>query len=222
MSVFKVIIIDDHPLIIRAYKEAVEEVFHDSDRKPIYYTFDSIKGVMDELQSTIFQDVDLAFLDIRLPPSRVHDIYSGEDLGALFREKFPKMPILISTTFNDNFRMHSIIKNIDPDGFVVKSDLTLNVLINAVNSIVNDPPYYSSTVLKMLRKEMGQEYYLDQIDRKILYELSLGTKMKDMPDLVPLSIAGIEKRKRNLKIILDVEGKGDRGLIAAAKEKGFI
>ena len=65
-------------------------------------------------------------------------------------------------------------------------------------------------------------YLLDDIDRRILYELSIGTKTKDLPALVPLSLTGIEKRKRLLKQIFDIDSTDDRELILAAKEKGFI
>jgi hypothetical protein len=56
----------------------------------------------------------------------------------------------------------------------------------------------------------------------MLYELSLGTRMKDLPNIVPLSIAGIEKRKRILKEVFDVEDQGDKALIMKARELGFI
>ena len=46
--------------------------------------------------------------------------------------------------------------------------------------------------------------------------------MKDLPNIVPLSIAGIEKRKRILKQVFDVEDQGDKALILRAKELGFI
>ena len=63
---------------------------------------------------------------------------------------------------------------------------------------------------------------LDEYDRKILYELSIGTRMKDLPNLLPLSIAGIEKRKRNLKRMFNVKKLDDRQLMISAKEKGFL
>jgi hypothetical protein len=37
-----------------------------------------------------------------------------------------------------------------------------------------------------------------------------------------LSIAAIERRKRILKEVFDVVGKGDRELLRVAEEKGFI
>ena len=46
--------------------------------------------------------------------------------------------------------------------------------------------------------------------------------MKDLSEIVHLSIPGIEKRKRHLKQIFDINGPDDRDLILIAKEKGFI
>jgi hypothetical protein len=46
--------------------------------------------------------------------------------------------------------------------------------------------------------------------------------MKELPNILPLSIAGIEKRKRQLKKIFDVSSLEDKQLIIVAKEKGFI
>jgi hypothetical protein len=46
--------------------------------------------------------------------------------------------------------------------------------------------------------------------------------MKDLPKLMPLSIAAIEKRKRNLKHMFNVKKMDDRQLMVSAREKGFI
>jgi hypothetical protein len=77
-------------------------------------------------------------------------------------------------------------------------------------------------VLQTIRNEMLNDLLLDKIDRRLLYELSIGTKTKDLPMMLPLSIAGVEKRKRNLKSIFDVSDLEDKELIAKAREKGFI
>ena len=77
-------------------------------------------------------------------------------------------------------------------------------------------------MIKLLRDQVVNEFILDHYDRKILYELSVGTRMKDLPKLLPLSIAAIEKRKRNLKLMFNVRKLDDRQLMVSAKEKGFI
>ena len=77
-------------------------------------------------------------------------------------------------------------------------------------------------MIKLLRKQISSDYLLDKIDRQLLHELSIGTKMKDLPDVLPMSIAGIERRKRQLKEMFNVEDCEDRELILKAKEMGFI
>jgi len=143
-------------------------------------------------------------------------------LGLKINELLPEAKIIVSTTFNDNYSVHSIFKNINPDGFLVKNDITPVELVQAIKEVLNDPPYYSKTIMKLLRNEVSNDYLLDDIDRRILHELSIGTKTKDLPVLVPLSLAGIEKRKRLLKQIFDIDGSDDRELILISKEKGFI
>lgn len=216
-----VLIVDDHPLIAKAYRETLEIVFADRSEELKIIECYNIDQTLELMENKKFDEVDLVFLDIRLPKSSDGSFISGEDLGIKIRENYD-CKILISTTFNDNYRIYSIFKSIDPDGFMIKNDLTEKELFLAINGMFDGNPYYSKTVLQLMRMELNQDYYLDEIDRQLLYEISLGTKMKNLPNILPLSIAGIEKRKRNLKILFDVENSGDKGLILAAKEKGFI
>jgi DNA-binding NarL/FixJ family response regulator len=111
---------------------------------------------------------------------------------------------------------------LNPDGLLIKNDITANELVNAITLVLENPPYCSSSVSQTIRNEMLNDLLLDKIDRRLLYELSIGTKTKDLPEILPLSIAGVEKRKRNLKSIFNVSNLDDKDLIAIAREKGFI
>lgn len=222
---YEVLIIDDHPLISEAYKSA----FLYLSKQDKSYSFsidiahncdDAIKAIDAYAKSE--NDLDIVFLDISLPPSTDGKILSGEDLGLKINELMPETKIIVSTTFNDNYRIHSIFKNINPDGFLIKNDITPQELVTAIKEVVNEPPYYSKTVVKLLRKQISNEFLLDDIDRKILYEISIGTKNKDLPSAVPLSTPAIDKRKRHLKQIFNIQSSDDRELILVAKEKGFI
>ena len=222
---YNALIIDDHPLISEAYKSAFS--FLENQEKDVSFHIstanccDTANVLIEEFSSTN-QNIDIIFLDISLPPSKDGKLLSGEDLGLLINDKLPNSKIIISTTFNDNYRVHSILKNINPDGFLVKNDITPVELVMAIKEVLSEPPYYSKTVMKMLRDQVMNDYFLDDLDRRILYELSMGTKMKDMPNLVPLSFAAIEKRKRVIRKMLDVSSSEDRELILTAKEKGFL
>ena len=56
---------------------------------------------------------------------------------------------------------HSILKSLNPDGFLIKSDISPKELIDTIDTILNDPPYYSKTVIKHLRKQVVGGYFLD-------------------------------------------------------------
>jgi len=222
---YNALIIDDHPLISEAYKSAF--LFYQKRNESVSFTIsvchdcDSASNKIDEFASND-QDLDIVFLDISLPPSKDGKILSGEDLGLKINQDLPNTKIIVSTSFNDNYRIHSIFKNINPDGFLVKNDITPKELIQAIDEVLLDPPYYSKTVLKLLRKEVSSEYIVDNLDRKILYELSIGTMVKDMPNMIPLSLAGIKKRKNHLRKVMGTHSMNDQELIFIAKEKGFI
>ncbi len=222
---YHALLIDDHPLIAEAYKSAFKYI--ESQNKEISFSIqtaidcDSAYAILKEFASSS-TNLDVVFLDMRLPPSKDNTILSGEDLGIQINKILPETKIIVSTTFNDNYRVHSILKNINPLGFLVKNDLTPQELVIAIQNVLNDSPYYSKTVMKLVRNEVSNDYLLDDIDRKIMYELSIGTKTKDLPKIVSLSMPAIEKRKRQLKAIFSIESSDDRDLILTAREKGFI
>lgn len=219
-----VLIIDDHPIIASAYESALESFVTQNAtynfKITSIYNLDEAQLLLDN--PNFVENIDLVFLDMRLPASSDGSLVSGEDLGNQIKTKQPGARIIVSTTFNDNYRLHNILQSINPEGFLVKNDINHKELLSAVENVLAGSPYYSKTVLNLLRKQVGSDIFLDEVDRKMLYELSIGSKLKDLTDLLPLSVAGIEKRRRNLKKIFGISGAEDRELVKVAKEKGFL
>lgn len=220
----KVLIIDDHPLICDSYRNALQQVMNENqDIQMQIESAENCDTAKEKIMNSWTNDSwDLVFLDIRLPASKDRRLLSGEDLGEMIRENHPLAKIIVATTFNDNYRIQNIFKSLNPEGFLIKNDLDPKELVSAIIKIMQGGVHYSQTVSNLMRIKMHRNINIDKIDRQILFELSLGTKMKDLPNIVPLSIAGIEKRKRILKEIFDVEDQGDKALILKARELGFI
>lgn len=222
---YSVLIIEDHPLTSLAYKNALEHLSdndEDLNFKPIHIVNncdDAHERILDAAKMNTRQ---IFFLDIQLPALGKGNLLSGEDLGIVIRELIPDAIIIVATMLTDNFRISNIIKSMDPEAFLIKNDLNPQVLLEAIKEVIRTPPYYSISILNSMRKQILMRDMIDATDRKIIYELSNGCKTKDLPTLVPMSMAGIEKRKRVLKEIFGVKNLDDRALISAAKEKGFI
>ncbi|MDO5981429.1 response regulator transcription factor [Flavivirga spongiicola] len=224
MSPYRVLLIDDHPLITNVYKRTLQTIA--KLNKTLKFNIDVAHScdmaIFKINEATKNKPFDIVFLDIGLPASQDNKILGGEDLGILIRKQFKKIKIIVSTSYDDSYMISCILKNVNPEAYVTKGDLTIDILTETIKTVVLDPPYYSKTVMKILRKQSANDFVIDNIDRKILYELSNGTKMNELPQVLPLSIAALERRKRILKDVFNVEGKGDRDLLQLAHEKGFI
>ncbi|TJY37406.1 response regulator [Pontimicrobium aquaticum] len=223
-SMNNVLIIDDHPLIVNAYKDGLLHLskLEEALKFNIESACDCDEAISLILKSQATNGYDLIFLDIQLPPSKDKKILSGEDLGVKIRKLTPNTRIIVSTTYTNNYRLYNIFKTVDPDGFLVKTDLTNDMLMDAIKTVIKYPPYYCKTISKLIRKEMSSKLILDKVDRDILYQLSIGTRTKDLPKFIPLSKPGIEGRKRHLRKIFNVENKNDGELIKAARNSGFL
>lgn len=219
----KILMIDDHPMIIEGYQNTL--LFTKKENQELSI---DIANNCDE--AIIFMDksvanglpYDMLFVDISLPPSSDGKMSSGEDLAEYARKVLPDAKIVILTMFNESFRIHNIMKNIDPEGFLIKSDLTSSELASAFQAVLNNPPFYSGTVNSFIRKSITSDIVIDDRNRKILHLLSQGIKTKSLASHLDISLSAVEKRKKQLKEIFSVEDGKDETLLKEARDKGFI
>lgn len=218
MKRIKVLLVDDHPLILEGYKNVLKK---NSSFQFIIETANDLNSAYSNLENASSQ-YDLVCLDMNIPADESLDMISGEDLALYIRNTYPTIKIIVMTMSDDNFRLFNILKTINPEGFLIKKDIKPNHLSTAFTDVLENKSYYSHTVTNLLRKQIQSELILDSNDRKILYFLSKGLKTKDLPKEIPLSLAAIEKRKRIMKEAFHVEVKSDLALVNKAKDIGFL
>ena len=221
-QVINILMVDDHPIIIEGYQNTLMATKNDNQTLNIDTANDCDTADMLMRKAARERPYDVLFFDISLPASSDGSLASGEDLAKLSRQLMPKAKVVILTMFNESYRIHNIIKNISPDGFLIKSDLTSSELAEAFQHILVSPPYYSSTVNQFLSKLIVNEIQIDETNRKILHLLSRGIKTRSLTEHIDLSMSSIEKRKKQLKeLFLITDGK-DETLISEARKKGFL
>ena len=221
----KILMVDDHPVIIEAYKNILAST--DFEDKYIF-TIDTAINCDTAISKINFSvnsgHYDVLFLDIQLPPSTDGTIISGEDLAVYGKKMLPEAKIIILTTFNDSHRINNILKTANPDALLIKDDLTSKELLIALKTIMNNFPYYSTTVSKFFRNQSNNygESVLDEVNKKIIFYLAQGIKTKDLPDHVHLSLSAIEKRKAEIVNIFQLEKSSVEDILKEAKKRGFI
>ncbi|WP_339623163.1 DNA-binding response regulator [uncultured Winogradskyella sp.] len=217
-----ILMVDDHPIIIEGYQNVLMATKEDNQTLHIdtANNCDTAQLMIDRASKGIHYDV--CFFDISLPPSSDGKYASGEDLALFAKKVLPNTKIVILTMFNESFRIHNIIKEINPDGFLIKSDLTSMELADAFQQILFYPPYYSSTVNNYVKKTIRSEIYVDDVNRKILHLLAQGIKTKNLNEYISLSTSALEKRKKQLKLLFSITDGKDETLLKEAREKGYL
>ncbi|UII80105.1 response regulator [Flagellimonas sp. CMM7] len=215
-----ILIIDDHPITIRGYKLILEnQKIALSNEVQGATNCDQVIEIMNVPEELFF---DVVLLDISLPASKDKQVTSGEDLGFLIRKKYPKTKIIVHTGLNYVQRISNIFNTLKPEGFLIKSDISANVLKIAVNKVLQNGTYYSEKIKDLLYPEDFEKIYIDSSNRKILYHLSQGYRMKDLPEHIQLSMPTIERRKKRIKALLGVPNGNTKDLLEVARKKGFI
>ena len=145
-----------------------------------------------------------------------------EELVQQLKRNSPTTKIVYILNNICNFRINLLLKRINPDGLIIRNEVDSNELRAAFQSILNNSTFYSRTILHQMRRIITNDLSLDSNDELILLYLSHGIKNKDLPNYIPLSIGGIERRKRILKETFRVKGNDDKTLIKKAKQFGLI
>ncbi|WP_281540347.1 histidine kinase [Maribacter aestuarii] len=222
MKTVRILAVDDHEMTTLGYKYILEDQeFSDITVKvDIAKSFDQGKEKIEFSAKSLRYDIIL--LDIQLFPSESKDPRSGVDLGLLAREVVPKSKIVFMSSFSDNYRINNIFQTVDPEGYMVKSEIDELSLKAMVETVVRQPPYYTAGALAAIRRRMSNDIILDKQDEKILYHLYKGINTRDIAPLIASTNTTVETRKRQLKSIFGVKNGNDMALIEQAKKRGFL
>ena len=145
------------------------------------------------------------------------------DLGSDIRRKFPEVKIIIITSYDSFPLIQKALNTVKPEGLLIKGELNPDSLTIAVNDVLQGIPHYTKTVRKYLTQKETTPPLLDHYDLLLLYHLSEGKQTKELPAILHISLASIERRKSRLKEILKLEAGGtDVQLLNRAKEEGLL
>lgn len=216
-----VLIVDDHPFIIEGYKNGITRYNPNEFEFSISQAIDC-KSAYEIITNPETASFDIAFLDISMPTYEEKGLHSGEDLARLLIEFMPNCKIILLTMYTEELKIKNIIETINPSGLVIKNDLTFDELLFGFDKVIKNEIYYSQSIQKMIDLAKQDAIEIDLFDKQILFHISKGTKTIDIPQYIPISLEAIEKRKLNLKKILDVQDESDIELVRKAKDKGLL
>jgi DNA-binding NarL/FixJ family response regulator len=218
-----ILIVDDHPMTVDSYVNLLSDGEF-QENLPNFIKSHTCEDAYNKIMLHHKQNIniDFALLDINLPPYKQQNINNGIDLAFLMREKFANCKIVLLTMRSEPLTVDKIIKGIQPEGFISKSDINFELFPVICKNIIDGEIFRSTTIIESQRELFKKNINWDNHDNQILILISEGVKTVNLPDYIPLSMSAIEKRKANIKDQL-LKGKGsDKDLIEKAKTLGLI
>jgi two-component system response regulator NreC len=214
-----VLMIDDHKLIIEGYKSILSFNPHGYEIKTKQAL--SCESAY-ELITTTADHFDLVTIDYTMPAYPEKGINNGSDLIPLVKKHLPDSKIMMLTTHSESLLLYNILKNHNPDGFLVKSDFDAFDLTEAFHTVLQGKQYHSSTILHLNKQLEEKVKLLDFYNRQIILLLNRGIKTKNLPEYLHLSKSAVDKRKAFIKEFFDIEKGNDEDILREARKQGFI
>ena len=212
MEKIKVIIADDHKIVIDGLKSLLQL---EETIEVVGEAYDG-KQVLDILKN---QKVDIAVLDIEMP------FLSGIELTRIIKKDFPQVKVLILSMYNTEKFVHNVIE-IGADGYILKNK-GKEELVLAIKYIMDGDEYFGREVEKTYRMSQKKKYdeiknvKLTKREIEVLKLTAAGDTTPIISEKLFIAHSTVETHRRNLIEKTGVRG-GSKGLVKYAFEKGYM
>jgi len=202
----KVLLVDNHPLVLDGLKALLETYGHIQVVGTAVY---AIAGA-EEARRTLPQVV---LMDINMPQM------NGIEAIDLFKSTVPEARILM-LSMHDNREYISASVMRGASGYILK-DVPTEEIVAAIEAVAVGGTYFSSGVSDALlsRKGMDDPDSLTARERDVLIAIASGSSNREIADTLAISSATVETHRKNIKRKLGIATTA--GLIRYVMENGL-
>ncbi|ALM50118.1 hypothetical protein AMR72_15160 [Flavobacterium psychrophilum] len=215
-----ILIVDDHPMVARFYESMLQESFLQRADVHTVKAFNCEQAYKTITSDTDERKFELAILDYRLPAYTEIKILNGCDIANLVRKINPNCKIVFITAQTEVLIIYDIIKKVHPEALAIKNEIDSEIFHTIIETVMQGNCYQSKMVKACSSKIWRDEIMIDDDNRKIIFHLAKGYKVKDLESVVDLSQSTIQKRIINIKKNLGISAES--GLVLELTRRGFI
>lgn len=205
-SVCSILVVDDHRFIHDVISKIIEGV---SDMTIIGHAANGLEAIQ-FCQST---QPDMILMDVVMP------VMDGVETVRTLHAKFPKIKILVLSSFQDHESVHLMLKN-GAVGYVTKSSLT-SELVTIIRTILSGKNVFSPEVVKQLvfspqNPQMVHKFNLTDREVEVLVLLAEGLQNQQIAERLTISLSTVKFHKNNIFDKLGVQTQSE-ALVTAVK-----
>ena len=215
MNEIKIIIVDDHQLILDGLKFLIRGV-------PEFNFVGEAKSGLEALELIKTMPFDIILMGIEM------DGISGIETSQLILKEFPDAKILALTMYNEKGIIEKFIE-VGASGYALKN-IKQEELTEAIKTVVSGKKYFSKAVMETMlekkstkivsSKENPSENLLTNREVEILKLIAEGFSNREVGDKLGISPRTVDTHRTNIMEKLEI--KNIAGLIRYAIENGYI
>ena len=219
----KILIVDDHQLIIQGLLCSLEEV----GNFEVVTTSDCDDALLLIKASEKSAPFQVLFTDLSFDNNtKETKLNGGEALIKAIRINGIEIKVVVITGLTETNRVYSVISNLKPNAYLLKSNCEAAEIGFAIQKMLKNEYYYSHIIhQKIIRRKITQ-IKIDDMALQILKELPNHPKISNLEGIIvknngnKIKLRSIETKLANLRIDLNAINNTD--LILKAKELGLI
>lgn len=194
----KVIIADDHQLIINGLQSVLTEKYPQVDVDGAIN-----KSILFELLAT--NNYDVLIQDLKFGADNAKDFLKE------IKSEYPLLKIIVLSSISDSVTIKQLSNLVD--SYVIKSE-SLEELTNAISKVTNGEKYFSELASTRLEENPTNEISLTRREKEVLQVTLQEKSIKEIADILCISEKTVELHRSNLFVKLDV--KNITGLVKRA------
>ena len=219
----RILVVDDHQLMVDGIVMALQQF-------PNYRvtSFNVCDDAFHELQETLESDpYDVLFTDLSFENvTEDSEIDGGESLIRRVKDEGIPVKIGVITGHTETNRVFNVIRNLNPDAYILKNQCTAEELNFAIRKMMSGDRFFTHEIHNKILKRNVVQIQMDEVAIQILKQLPKQSKIINLEGMIKKSdgknmkIRAIENKLANLRI--DLGAKNNTDLVLKAKELGII
>jgi two-component system, NarL family, nitrate/nitrite response regulator NarL len=209
MMPLKIIIADDHPLLVDGLKRMLEEMEDVQVSEPV----GNGRQLLARLRGQV---VDMVLLDLSMPQM------DGLETLKVLQKEFPSLKVLVFTNYNQP-KLWREVRSLGARGYLLKN-CTAQVLKEAVLTVSDGGTWFDEEAVipaddAVFTDDFMKKYQITQREVEIIRKIAQGYTTKEIGEQLYVSEFTVNAHRRNICRKLDIYTPV--GLVNFAKEHGL-
>lgn len=219
----KILIVDDHQLVIEGILSYLKEI-ENLNISTTNSCDEAYALIQESLNEIPFQ---IIFTDLSFDNTTLNSVIkSGEELIKKLKKEEIAIKTGVITGHSETNRVFNVLQHLNPDAYILKGKCSTDELNFAIQKMLKNETFYTHEIHQKLTKRAMVEIQMDDIALQILKELRNHPKINNLEGVIKKSNGDLVKTRtieaKLSKLRGDLNANNNTDLVLKAMELGIL